>query len=79
MFGTLLVVMLTQTVNKSFPVCLKDVGSDCFVRVRKRDLEKLEAEVRTLRELVPKVINSDFIDTIHKGLSLDACKEKLFQ
>uniref|UniRef100_A0A672SAR4 Heat shock transcription factor 2 binding protein n=1 Tax=Sinocyclocheilus grahami TaxID=75366 RepID=A0A672SAR4_SINGR len=33
-----------------------DVGSDCFVRVRKRDLEKLEAEVRTLRELMPKFL-----------------------
>lgn len=64
------------TVNKNRPVCLKDVGSDCFVRVRKRDLEKLEAEVRTLRELMPKVINSDVIDTIHKGRSLDACKKK---
>ncbi|RXN02854.1 serine threonine- kinase SIK2-like protein [Labeo rohita] len=53
----------------------RDVGSDCFVRVRKRDLEKLEAEVRTLRELMPKVINSDVIDTIHKGRSLDAFKE----
>ncbi|KAK2908893.1 hypothetical protein Q8A67_004730 [Cirrhinus molitorella] len=54
----------------------EDVGSDCFVRVRKQDLEKLEAEVRTLRELMPKVINSDFIDTIHKGRSLDAFKER---
>ncbi|XP_016411196.1 heat shock factor 2-binding protein-like [Sinocyclocheilus rhinocerous] len=54
----------------------EDVGSDCFVRVRKRDLEKLEAEVRTQRELMPKVINSDFIDTIHKGRSLDAFKER---
>lgn len=59
-------------------MCLKDVGSDCLVRVRKRDFERLEAEVRTLREFMPKVINSDFIDTIHKGRSLDACKQKLF-
>uniref|UniRef100_A0A671KF10 Heat shock factor 2-binding protein-like n=1 Tax=Sinocyclocheilus anshuiensis TaxID=1608454 RepID=A0A671KF10_9TELE len=29
---------------------------NCFVRVRKRDLEKLEAEVRTLRELMPKFL-----------------------
>lgn len=71
-------VCLPQTVNTNDPVCLKDVGSDCFVRVRKRDLEKLEAEVRTLREFMPKVINCDFIDTIHKGRSLDACKQKLF-
>ncbi|XP_067261110.1 heat shock factor 2-binding protein [Chanodichthys erythropterus] len=54
----------------------EDVGSDCFVRVRKRDLEKLEAEVRTLREFMPKVINSDFIETIQKGRSLDAFKER---
>uniref|UniRef100_A0A9J7Z9B0 Heat shock transcription factor 2 binding protein n=1 Tax=Cyprinus carpio carpio TaxID=630221 RepID=A0A9J7Z9B0_CYPCA len=54
----------------------EDVGSDCFVRVRKRDFEKLEAEVRTLRELMPKVINCDFIDTIHKGRSLDAFRER---
>lgn len=71
-------VFLPLTVNKNYPVCLKDVESDCFVRVRKRDLEKLEAEVRTLREFMPKVINSDFIETIQKGRSLDACKQKLF-
>ncbi|XP_051758584.1 heat shock factor 2-binding protein isoform X2 [Ctenopharyngodon idella] len=62
--------------SKQKMMCLKDVGSDCFVRVRKRDFERLEAEVRTLREFMPKVINSDFIDTIHKGRSLDAFKER---
>ncbi|XP_050973115.1 heat shock factor 2-binding protein isoform X2 [Labeo rohita] len=66
----------TNTANvSSVSSAEEDVGSDCFVRVRKRDLEKLEAEVRTLRELMPKVINSDVIDTIHKGRSLDAFKE----
>ncbi|XP_056332749.1 heat shock factor 2-binding protein [Danio aesculapii] len=54
---------------------VQDVGSDGFVQVRKRDLERLEAEVRTLRELMPKVINSDLIDAIHEGRSLDAFKE----
>ncbi|XP_077088374.1 heat shock factor 2-binding protein isoform X2 [Siphateles boraxobius] len=67
----------TSTVNvSSLSSAGEDVGSDCFVRVRKQDLEKLEAEVRTLREFMPKVINSDFIDTIHKGRSLDAFKER---
>ncbi|XP_051983226.1 heat shock factor 2-binding protein [Xyrauchen texanus] len=53
----------------------EDGETDCFVRVRKRDLEKLVAEVRTLREFLPKVINGDFIDILHKGQSLDAFKE----
>ncbi|XP_018963730.1 heat shock factor 2-binding protein-like [Cyprinus carpio] len=69
--------MKTNTANvSSVSSAGEDLGSDCFVRVRKRDLEKLEAEVRTLRELMPKVINSDYIDTIHKGRSLDAFKER---
>ncbi|XP_052403068.1 heat shock factor 2-binding protein [Carassius gibelio] len=67
----------TNTANvSSVPSAGEDVGSDCFVRVRKRDLEKLEAEVRTLRQLMPKLINRDCIDAIHKGRSLDAFKER---
>ncbi|TRY59044.1 hypothetical protein DNTS_006176 [Danionella cerebrum] len=50
--------------------------SDCFVRVRKRDLETMEAEIRTLRELLPEVISGDFLDIMHKGLSADAFKER---
>lgn len=53
---------------------LQDPGGDCFVRIHKRDLERLCTEVMQLREFVPKVINGDFLDALHKARSLDTRK-----
>ncbi|XP_060754736.1 heat shock factor 2-binding protein [Neoarius graeffei] len=54
----------------------EDPGGDCFVRVQKRDLERLCTEVMQLREFLPKVINSDFLDALHKARSLDTLREQ---
>ncbi|XP_026867568.1 heat shock factor 2-binding protein isoform X2 [Electrophorus electricus] len=54
----------------------EDLGGDCFVRARKRDLERLSTEVMQLREFLPKVINGDFIDVLHKARSLDSLREE---
>ncbi|KAF4075119.1 hypothetical protein AMELA_G00231020 [Ameiurus melas] len=54
----------------------EDPGGDCFVRVHKRDLERLCTEVMQLREFVPKVINGDFLDALHKARSLDTLREQ---
>ncbi|MCI4393685.1 hypothetical protein PGIGA_G00160440 [Pangasianodon gigas] len=54
----------------------EDPGGDCFVRVQKRDLERLCTEVMQLREFLPKVINGDFLDALHKARSLDTFREQ---
>lgn len=40
---------------------------DGFVRVRKRDLEKLTTEVMQLKEFLPRVLNGDLIETLQKA------------
>ncbi|KAK1876579.1 Heat shock factor 2-binding protein [Dissostichus eleginoides] len=40
---------------------------DVFVRVRKSDLEKLTTEVMQLREFLPRVLNRDLIEMLHKA------------
>ncbi|KAK3530485.1 hypothetical protein QTP86_024395 [Hemibagrus guttatus] len=54
----------------------QDPGGDCFVRVQKRDLEKLCTEVMQLREFLPKVINGDFLDALNKARSLEKFREQ---
>lgn len=49
-------------------------NSDGFVKVRKRDLEKLTTEVMQLREFLPKVVNGDLIDMLHKARAADTSK-----
>lgn len=38
-----------------------------FIRVRKRDLEKLTTEVMQLREFLPRVVNGDLMEMLHKA------------
>lgn len=38
-----------------------------FVRVRKKDLDKLTTEVMQLREFLPRVLNRDLIEALHKA------------
>lgn len=40
---------------------------DGFVRVRKRDLEKLTTEVMQLGEFLPKVLNVNLIEMLRKA------------
>lgn len=40
---------------------------DDFVRVRKSDLDKLTTEVMQLREFLPRVLNRDFSEVLHKA------------
>ncbi|XP_064166765.1 heat shock factor 2-binding protein [Anguilla rostrata] len=50
-----------------------------YVRVRKRDLERLTTEVMQLREFLPKVLNGDLIELLHKARAaetLKACNEQ---
>nr|XP_015813322.2 heat shock factor 2-binding protein [Nothobranchius furzeri]XP_015813323.2 heat shock factor 2-binding protein [Nothobranchius furzeri] len=54
---------------------LEHKGKDVFVRVRKRDLEKLTTEVMQLREFLPKVLNRD----LHKARGAETKKEQLQQ
>ncbi|GAA6107163.1 heat shock factor 2-binding protein isoform X2 [Tachysurus ichikawai] len=54
----------------------EDPEGDCFVRVRKRDMERLCTEVMQLREFLPKVINGDFLDALNKARSLEKFREQ---
>ncbi|XP_041821747.1 heat shock factor 2-binding protein [Chelmon rostratus] len=52
---------------------------DVFVRVRKRDLEKLTTEVMQLREFLPKVLNRDLIERLRKARVAQTMKGHLVQ
>ncbi|KAK5875346.1 hypothetical protein CesoFtcFv8_027831 [Champsocephalus esox] len=52
---------------------------DGFVRVRKGDLEKLTTEVMQLREFLPRVLNRDLVDMLHKARTAQTMKEHLVQ
>uniref|UniRef100_A0AAY4DZ95 Heat shock factor 2-binding protein n=1 Tax=Denticeps clupeoides TaxID=299321 RepID=A0AAY4DZ95_9TELE len=59
--------------------CIKDSGRDSFVRVRKRDLEKLSTEVMQLRDFLHRVLNGSLIETLHKALEKDHAEQELEQ
>uniref|UniRef100_A0A3Q2R073 Heat shock transcription factor 2 binding protein n=1 Tax=Fundulus heteroclitus TaxID=8078 RepID=A0A3Q2R073_FUNHE len=52
---------------------------DAFVRVRKRDLEKLTTEVMQLREFLPRVLSGDLTEMLHKARRAETKKEHLEQ
>ncbi|XP_061833416.1 heat shock factor 2-binding protein isoform X2 [Nerophis lumbriciformis] len=54
-------------------------AKDGFVKVRKRDLEKLTTEVMQLREFLPRVVNGMMIDILHKTQAQKTVKEHLTQ
>ncbi|XP_041936220.1 heat shock factor 2-binding protein isoform X1 [Alosa sapidissima] len=58
---------------------LQDFGRDGYVSIRKRDMEKLTTEVMQLREFLPKVINGDLLDTLHKARQIETQRERLEQ
>ncbi|KAM4710914.1 heat shock factor 2-binding protein [Anableps anableps] len=54
-------------------------AKDAFVRVRKRDLEKLTTEVMQLREFLPRVLNGDLTEMLLKARRAETKKEQLEQ
>ncbi|XP_044043862.1 heat shock factor 2-binding protein isoform X1 [Siniperca chuatsi] len=58
---------------------VKATKQDGFVRVRKRDLEKLTTEVMQLREFLPRVLNGDLIEMLHKARAAQTMRENLAQ
>ncbi|KAM6892673.1 heat shock factor 2-binding protein isoform 3-T3 [Lycodopsis pacificus] len=58
---------------------MKARKQDGFVRVRKSDLEKLTTEVMQLRDFLPRVLNGDLIETLHKARTAQTMKEPLAQ
>ncbi|XP_044200198.1 heat shock factor 2-binding protein isoform X2 [Thunnus albacares] len=63
--------------GKSLALC--HGAKDGFVRVRKRDLEKLTTEVMQLREFLPRVLNGDLIEMLRKSRAAQTLKEQLAQ
>ncbi|XP_069031325.1 heat shock factor 2-binding protein isoform X2 [Embiotoca jacksoni] len=54
-------------------------SKDDFVRVRRRDLEKLTTEVMQLREFLPLVVNGDLMKMLRKARTAQTVKEQLVQ
>ncbi|KAG7503775.1 heat shock factor 2-binding protein [Solea senegalensis] len=61
------------------PLFQSHKAKDDFVSVRKRDLERLTTEVMQLREFLPRVLNSDLIETLHKAQTVHTVREHLVQ
>ncbi|XP_040888747.1 heat shock factor 2-binding protein [Toxotes jaculatrix] len=61
------------------PLTTSHGAKDDFVRVRKRDLEKLTTEVMQLRDFLPRVLNGDLIEMLHKARTAQTVKEHLTQ
>ncbi|KAK7893577.1 hypothetical protein WMY93_022729 [Mugilogobius chulae] len=65
--------------------CGKSVNNadkDGFVRVRKRELDKLTTEVMQLREFLPRVLNGELMEMLNKAKaaqSMSALKEQMAQ
>ncbi|XP_003966421.2 heat shock factor 2-binding protein isoform X2 [Takifugu rubripes] len=57
----------------------KAVKQADFVRVRKSDLDKLTTEVMQLREFLPRVLNRDFSEVLHKARAAQTRKEHCMQ
>ncbi|KAJ8350765.1 hypothetical protein SKAU_G00258950 [Synaphobranchus kaupii] len=49
-------------------------GKEDYVRVRKRDLERLTTEIMQLREFLPKVLNGDLVESLHKARAAETMK-----
>ncbi|NXT94532.1 HSF2B protein, partial [Anhinga rufa] len=49
---------------------------DEFVKVRRRDLERLTTEVMQLRDFLPKIVNGDILSTLQKLDALESIMEK---
>ncbi|CAN9498367.1 unnamed protein product [Ophioblennius macclurei] len=54
-------------------------GKDDFVRVRRRDLERLSTEVMQLREFLPRVVNKELTELLHQAQGTHTVQEKLQQ
>uniref|UniRef100_A0A8C6WGW6 Heat shock transcription factor 2 binding protein n=1 Tax=Neogobius melanostomus TaxID=47308 RepID=A0A8C6WGW6_9GOBI len=57
-------------------------SKDCFVRVRKRELDKLTTEVMQLREFLPRVLNGELMEMLNKSKAaqtMSAMKEQMAQ
>ncbi|KAF1423931.1 Heat shock factor 2-binding protein, partial [Spheniscus magellanicus] len=47
-----------------------------FVKVRRRDLERLTTEVMQLRDFLPKIVNGDILETFQKLDAIESNMEK---
>ncbi|XP_053272791.1 heat shock factor 2-binding protein [Pleuronectes platessa] len=59
------------------PVAQSYGAKDDFVRVRKRDLDKLTTEVMQLREFLPRVLNRGLVEKLQKAQTAQTMKEQL--
>ncbi|XP_030604599.1 heat shock factor 2-binding protein isoform X2 [Archocentrus centrarchus] len=51
--------------------------TDGFVRVTQRDLQRLTTEVMQLQDFLPRVLNADLIEMVHRGRTAQTVKEHI--
>ncbi|XP_071320123.1 heat shock factor 2-binding protein isoform X4 [Trachinotus anak] len=61
------------------PLAQSHGAKDAFVRVRKRDLERLTTEVMQLRDFLPRVLNLDLTEMLHQARTAETVKKQLVQ
>uniref|UniRef100_A0A8D3ACJ4 Heat shock factor 2-binding protein n=1 Tax=Scophthalmus maximus TaxID=52904 RepID=A0A8D3ACJ4_SCOMX len=54
-------------------------AKDDFVRVRRRDVERLTTEVMQLRDFLPRVLTGDLVEKLHKARTAQTVREQLVQ
>ncbi|XP_072441913.1 heat shock factor 2-binding protein isoform X4 [Chiloscyllium punctatum] len=54
----------------------KAVGKDEFVKIRKRDLERLTTETMQIKDFLPKILNGEFLESFYQLEVAEAALEK---
>ncbi|XP_038657135.1 heat shock factor 2-binding protein isoform X1 [Scyliorhinus canicula] len=54
----------------------KSVSKDEFVKIRKRDLERLTTETMQIKDFLPKILNGEFLESFHQREAAEATLEK---
>ncbi|XP_041067872.1 heat shock factor 2-binding protein [Carcharodon carcharias] len=57
----------------------KPVSKDEFVKIRKKDLERLTTETMQIKDFLPKILNGEFLETFHQLEAAEATLEKRTQ
>ncbi|XP_043928180.1 heat shock factor 2-binding protein [Protopterus annectens] len=72
---------LLTNVHRSSPVGAYEASKSCstkeeFVKIRKRDLERLTTEVMQIKEFLPRILNGELVETLQKLEVAESSLEK---
>ncbi|XP_078264740.1 heat shock factor 2-binding protein [Rhinoraja longicauda] len=66
----------TPEISSPKDVFQKPVGKEEFVKVRKRDLERLTTEMMQIKDFLPKILNRDLLHSFHQLDVVETALEK---